>query len=194
MTSVEIVSQSVGRPIAPFEVAIRSHDEGSPLPIGESGEIVVHGPCVFAGYFGRRDATAEVMTADGWLKSGDLGRFDDQGRLTIVGRIKEMFKSGGYNVYPREVEGVIEALDAVAMAVVVPVPDTLFQEVGHAFVLRKPGEVLSEEMVLAHCRGRLANYKLPKRIFICDALPMLANGKIDRNRLAAEAIAALRGP
>jgi acyl-CoA synthetase (AMP-forming)/AMP-acid ligase II len=185
---VDVVAQSVGRPVAPFEVAVMGED-GAKCRCGEIGEIVVRGPCVFAGYFGRPEATAEIMTADGWLRSGDLGRFDDDGRLYITGRIKEMFKSGGYNVYPREVEGAIESLEAVAMAVVVPVADPLFQEVGHAFVLPKPSAELTTEDVLVHCRARLANYKVPKRIFIRYSLPLLANGKIDRASLAAEALA-----
>jgi acyl-CoA synthetase (AMP-forming)/AMP-acid ligase II len=102
-----------------------------------------------------------------------------------------MFKSGGYNVYPREVEGAIESFDLVAMAVVVPVADPLFQEVGHAFVVPKPAAELLADDILAYCRGRLANYKVPKRIFIRRSLPMLPNGKIDRASLAAEAAATL---
>jgi acyl-CoA synthetase (AMP-forming)/AMP-acid ligase II len=187
---IEVVAQSVGRPVAPFEVSIIGED-GQQCPQGESGEIVVRGPCVFSGYFGRPEATAETMTEDGWLKSGDLGRFDEDGRLHIVGRIKEMFKSGGYNVYPREVEGAIESFDLVAMAVVVPVADPLFQEVGHAFVVPKPAAEFLADDILAYCRGRLANYKVPKRIFIRRSLPMLPNGKIDRASLAAEAAATL---
>lgn len=186
--STEILSRSVGRPAPGVEIGIMG--EHQRLLAGEEvGEIVVRGPCVFKGYFGMAQATREAIDAEGWLHSGDLGRRDAEGRLYVVGRIKEMFKSGGYNVYPREIEIAIEANPAVAMALVVPVPDPTYQEVGYAYVLRHPGADLTAEMVLAHCRERLANYKVPKRLFVRDALPMLANGKIDRTAVLKEAAA-----
>jgi acyl-CoA synthetase (AMP-forming)/AMP-acid ligase II len=169
--------------------------EGSLLSDGDAvGEIVVRGPCVFKGYFGMPEATREAIDEQGWLHSGDLGQRDAGGRLYVVGRIKEMFKSGGYNVYPREVEMAIEAHPAVSMAVVVPAPDPTYQEVGYAYVLRQTGQELTAEAIVSHCRGRLANYKIPKRTFVRDALPLLANGKIDRSVLQQEALAEAGGP
>jgi acyl-CoA synthetase (AMP-forming)/AMP-acid ligase II len=191
--SLEILSQSVGRAAPTFEIAIMG-DRRQLLAAGETGEVVVRGPCVFQGYFGRPDATNEVMDHEGWLHSGDLGRVDEKGRFYIVGRIKEMFKSGGYNVYPREIENVLEAHPAVSMAVVVSVPDPVYQEVGYAFVAREPGMSLTGESIVRHCRERLANYKIPKRVFVRDSLPMLSTGKIDRTALRNEAAAAAEQP
>jgi acyl-CoA synthetase (AMP-forming)/AMP-acid ligase II len=190
--SIEILSSSVGRPAPGIEVSLMASD-GTILDGDGPGEIVVRGPCVFKGYFGQDQATRDTIDRDGRLHSGDLGRRDAEGRLYIVGRIKEMFKSGGYNVYPREVEIAIETHPAISMAVVVPVPDPTYQEVGFAYVLHQSDENLTAETVMAYCRNRLANYKVPKRIFIRDSLPMLANGKIDRTALQKQALAAAEG-
>ncbi len=190
--SPEILSQSVGKPEPTHEVALMNA-AGDLLPVGSTGEVVVRGPCVFAGYFNMPEATREIIDERGWLHSGDLGRFDAAGNLHIVGRIKDMFKSGGYNVYPREVEIAIEAHAAVSMAVVVAVPDSTYQEVGYAFILPEPGRDLTEAEIHSHCRGKLANYKVPKRFFIRATLPMLAVGKVDKAALRTEATA-LAGP
>lgn len=184
--SLEIVSRSVGRAAPGVEIGIMSETGALVVP-GDVGEIVVRGPCVFAGYLNHSAATRQVIDEEGWLHSGDLGMLDADGLLYIVGRIKEMFKSGGYNVYPREVENAIEAHPLVAMAVVVPVSDPVYQEVGYAYVQREIGQPLTAESIIRHCRERLANYKVPKRVFVRDSLPLLPNGKIDRSALQAEA-------
>ena len=191
--SPEILSQSVGKPEPTHEVAV-VNTTGEILPAGSTGEVVARGPCVFAGYFNMPEATREIVDEQGWLHSGDLGRFDAAGNLYIVGRIKDMFKSGGYNVYPREVEIAIEAHAAVSMAVVVAVPDATYQEVGYAFILPEPGQALSEAEIEGHCRGKLANYKVPKRFVIRPSLPMLAVGKVDKTALRTEATALAAGP
>lgn len=184
---LDILSHSVGRPAAPH--ALRIVDgAGHALPPGQTGEVLVRGPCVMAGYYGQPDATAAVMTNDGWLRSGDLGRIDEAGRLTLAGRIKEMFKSGGYNVYPREVEMVLESHPSVALAVVVVVPDPVYYEVGFAWLLHKPGSGAEESEIAGFCRERLANYKVPKHIRFRDELPMLSIGKIDKVMLREEAV------
>lgn len=188
----EILSRSVGKGEPSHVIAIMGTD-GTLLPQGSEGEVVVRGPCVFAGYYRMPEATREILDAEGWLHSGDLGRFDSESRLYIVGRIKDMFKSGGYNVYPREVEIAIEAHPAVSLAVVVPVPDPTYQEVGFAYVVPAPGQKLTEQELARHCRARLANYKVPKRFFVRTALPMLAVGKIDKKALEAEARAVASG-
>ncbi|CAN5230107.1 class I adenylate-forming enzyme family protein [soil metagenome] len=185
--SLDVLSSSVGRPARGCEVALMGSD-GLLLDGEGPGEIVVRGRCVFKGYFGLEEATGDAIDVAGWLHSGDVGRRDAEGRLYVAGRIKEMFKSGGYNVYPREVEIAIEAHPAIAMAVVVPVPDPVYQEVGTAYVLPHAGQKIAVAEVSAHCRGRLANYKVPKRVIIRDRLPMLANGKIDRAALQKEAV------
>lgn len=184
---LDILAQSVGRPAAPH--ALRIVDgEGRTMPPGAIGEVLVRGPCVMAGYYRQPDATAAVMTTDGWLRSGDLGRIDADGRLTLAGRIKEMFKSGGYNVYPREVETILESHPSVALAIVVAVPDPVYYEVGCAYLVCKPGCRVEEGEIVAFCRERLANYKLPKYLHFRDELPMLSIGKIDKVALREEAM------
>jgi len=184
---IDILAETVGRVAPTFELRIATPDGRSAAP-GEAGEVLVRGACVMAGYLGRPDATRAAIDAEGWLHSGDLGRIDASGRLRLVGRIKDMFKSGGYNVYPREVEAVLESHPAVALAVVVPVPDPLYHEVGNAFLVRKVGHQLAEQQIADFCRARLANYKIPKRFVIRDTLPTLANGKFDKVGLREEAL------
>ena len=117
----------------------------SPPPMARRVRCWCAGPCVMAGYFRQPEATAMAIDAEGWLHSGDIGRFDESGRLRIIGRIKEMFKSGGYNIYPREIEMVLESHPAVSLAAVVAMPDPLYREIGCAFLLRKPGCALEAE-------------------------------------------------
>ncbi|MGE0117913.1 MAG: class I adenylate-forming enzyme family protein [Dongiaceae bacterium] len=189
---IAVLAQTVGRP-AGCEVRIAGAD-GRPLPAESdaAGEILVRGACVMAGYFERPAETAAAIDEAGWLHTGDIGRFGADGRLRFVGRIREMFKSGGYNVYPREIETVLESHPAAALAAVVAVPDPLYHEVGCAFVIRRPGGALDEAEIAAFCRARLANYKVPKRFVVRDALPMLAIGKLDKAALRDEALR-LRG-
>jgi acyl-CoA synthetase (AMP-forming)/AMP-acid ligase II len=182
-----VLAETVGRPAPGCELRIAAAD-GKSASDGEAGEVLVRGPCVMAGYFRQPDATAAAIDAEGWLHSGDIGRFDESGRLRLIGRMKEMFKSGGYNIYPREIEMVLESHPAVSLAAVVAMPDPLYQEIGCAFLLRKPGCGLEAAAINAWCRGRLANYKIPKRFVIRDELPLLPIGKLDKTALRAEAL------
>jgi len=184
---IEVLADTVGRAAPTFEIRIADSD-GRSLGAGQTGEVLVRGACVMAGYFDRPEATKAAIDADRWLHSGDLGRIDADGRLRLVGRIKEMFKSGGYNVYPREVEAVLESHPAVALAVVVSVPDPLYHEVGTAFLVRRPDQPLAEREIAEFCEARLANYKIPKRFVIRDGLATLANGKFDKVALREEAL------
>jgi acyl-CoA synthetase (AMP-forming)/AMP-acid ligase II len=184
---IDILAESVGRPAPSFELRIVDPD-GRPVPVDEVGEVLVRGACVMAGYFNRPEATSAVIDAEGWLHSGDLGRFDAGGRLRLAGRIKEMIKSGGYSLYPREIEAALETHPAVALAAVVAVPDPLYHEVGQAFLLRRGDRALTEAEILAFCRPLLAGYKIPKRFIIRDELPTLANGKLDKVALRKEAL------
>lgn len=184
---IDVLADTVGRPTPIFDVRLAT-PAGEDVPAGGVGEILVRGECVMAGYYGLPDATAETIDPAGWLRSGDLGRFDEAGRLRLVGRIKEMFKSGGYNVYPREIEIALESHPAVALAAVVAIPDPLFVEVGCAFVVPRADASLGTDDMAAHCRARLANYKIPKRFVIRDRLPMLPLGKVDKATLRTEAI------
>lgn len=151
------------------------------------GEICVRGDFLFDRYWKNEAATRAVKTADGWYRTADTGFIDADGYLHITGRQSEMYKSGGENIFPREVEEVIELHDNVLMAAVVPVPDPVFQEVGWAFAMPKPGRELPEDELVAACRENLANYKIPKRFIIMPALPMLPNGKIDKQALRDKA-------
>jgi acyl-CoA synthetase (AMP-forming)/AMP-acid ligase II len=157
------------------------------LADGEEGEIEVGGRCHMVGYWGRPDATAATIGPDGWLRTGDIGVRRPDGQYRIVGRKSDMFKSGGFNVYPREIELVLEAHPAVALSAVVGVPDALYGEVGVAYVLLEPGRQATAADMGAWCRERLADFKIPKRIEIRDRLPLVAVGKIDKAALKREA-------
>ena len=138
------------------------------------------------GYFNQPEATREAFTADGWFRSGDIAVEREDGNWSLVGRLKEMFKSGGFNVYPREVEIAIEAHPAVAMVAVIGVPDPRWYEVGHAFVQPAPGAAIAAPALDAWCRERLANYKVPKAFEVVAELPRLPIGKIDKQTLGRE--------
>ncbi len=185
-TSDALLAETVGQPESVY--AVRLADElGHPVDDGAAGEIQVRGEAVMRGYFDKPEANAEAFTEDGWLRTGDVAVIQPDGNYRIVGRLREMFKSGGYNVYPREIELVIESHPAVAMAAVIGVPDPLYTEVGHAYILKESGALLSASEVDSFCRERVANYKIPKRFVIRDSLPMLPIGKIDKAALKQEA-------
>lgn len=173
----EVLLHSVGRFDSHFEFRIANPD-GTVVPPGQVGEIQGRGDIVFLGYFEDPVATAEAFTSDGWLRTGDLGLERGDGCIELKGRIKEMIKSGGYNVYPREVELVLEEHPAVGQVVVVGRPDERFGEAVHAVVhLRRPAETRE---LADWCRQRLANYKVPKTFLQVESFPLLSNGKIDR--------------
>jgi acyl-CoA synthetase (AMP-forming)/AMP-acid ligase II len=183
--SEEDLIKTVGKCDPAFELKIVGKD-GSEAPLGEVGEIWMRGDLVMKGYWNRPEETAKVITSDGWLKSGDLGTMDERGYVTIVGRSKEMYKSGGYNVYPREIEAVIEKHPNVALVTIIPIPDETWQEVGKAFVLPVPGTDVAEEELRELCKKHLANYKIPKEFEIRPMLPLLPTGKINRLALVEE--------
>ena len=130
------------------------------------------------GYLDDPDATKAAIDGDGWLHTGDAGRLDADGYLTITGRLTDMYICGGFNVYPAEVEQVLARLDGVAEAAVIGTPDPRLGEVGTAYVVTRPGHALAEQDVLAFCRERLANYKVPRRVEFRDALPRNPSGKV----------------
>ncbi len=173
---------SVGPPLPGVEVSIRGEDRRE-LPVGEIGEICVRGPNVMAGYWRNPEATAEAIV-DGWLYTGDMGRMDEDGYLYISGRKKELIIVGGMNVYPREIEEVIEQIPAVAEVAVIGVPDTLRGETPVAFVVAKPEQTVTETDVVNYCRERLAAYKVPSRVVFRDQFARNATGKIIKQVLA----------
>ncbi|MEU3464002.1 long-chain fatty acid--CoA ligase [Streptomyces sp. NPDC006733] len=145
---------------------------------GERGEILVHGPTVMTGYWGRPADTAAAVTEDGWLRTGDVARSDDDGYAYIVDRVKDMYVSGGENVYPAEIEDALLAHPAIAECAVIGVPDPVWGEVGRAVVVLRPAVVAGERDILDHLRGRLAKYKIPKSVVFLGTLPRTASGKI----------------
>lgn len=177
----EVLLNTVGRPDPHIELRILTED-------GEwdetaTGEVCIKHPATMAGYFGRPRDTEEAFTADGWLRTGDIGHLRPDGNLVLVGRVSEMFKSGGYNVYPREIELVIENHPDVEVAAVVPRPDPDFQEVGVAYVQPRAGHDPDPEALRTWLREHLAGYKVPKEVIIHPALPLLPVGKIDKQTL-----------
>ena len=180
------VATTVGRPRPGFEVRI-ADGAGAGLAPGETGEILLRGPSVMAHYLDDPDATAAAFTSVGFLRTGDLGVLDDHGRLRVVGRLKDMFIVGGFNVYPAEVENYLREHDAVAQAAVVGVPDHRLGEVAVAFVVAAPGATLDPADLVAWARARLANYKVPRRVELVAELPVNATGKVEKDVLRRRA-------
>ena len=165
-------------------VILRVQDEGGvALPTGEIGGIQVKGPNVFKGYWRMPEKTKEEFTLDGYFKTGDVGRIDSDGYITIVGRSKDLIISGGYNVYPAEIEGYINDLPGVAESALVGVPHADFGEVGVAVVIAKPGMTLTPEQIVAALKSKLANFKIPKKCFVVNELPRNTMGKVQKNLL-----------
>ncbi|MEW5423791.1 AMP-binding protein [Amorphus sp. 3PC139-8] len=176
---------SVGKAQILAEVRIVGDDDAAIIGEGE-GELQVRGPGVTPGYFENDQATANAFTADGWLKSGDVARRDGDGYFYIVDRIKDMYISGGENVYPAEVERVLAAHEGVLEAIVVGVPDEKWGEVGHAFLLPRPGQTVEPDALRAWCRERLAAYKVPKHVSVVADFPRTAAGKVQKHVLKKE--------
>lgn len=156
--------------------------DGKDVPVGETGEVVISGPTVMRGYLGQPEATAEAIR-DGWLHTGDVGRLDEDGYLTIVDRIKDMIIRGGENLYPKEIEATIAELEPVLEVAVVGRPHDELTEVPVAFVTRYPGTSLSADEVLAHCRANLTRVKVPVDVEVVDEIPKNPVGKIDKPAL-----------
>lgn len=187
---VDLLAETVGKPLADCEFRLADAD-GRPVARGEVGEIQVRGPFIMQGYWNQPEATKEAITPEGWLRTKDLARERPDGNIVLAGRLSDMYKSGGYNVYPKEIEQALETHPAVNLACVVGVPDATYGEVGHAFVVAAPGQPPDAPALLDYCRERLANYKIPKGLSIERALPMLPSNKPDKRKLASRA-AALR--
>ena len=173
---------TVGFPLPGVQLRVRD-DNGKELTVGEIGGIQVKGPNVFKGYWCMPEKTAEEFTADGFFRTGDVGKVDERGYVTIVGRSKDLIISGGYNVYPAEIEGCINDMQGVAESAVVGVPHPDFGEVGVAVVIAKPGARLQPQAIIAALKARLANFKIPKRCHVVDELPRNTMGKVQKNLL-----------
>jgi acyl-CoA synthetase (AMP-forming)/AMP-acid ligase II len=175
------IAATVGRPRPGFEVRIVD-PAGVDTPRGEIGRILLRGPTTMLGYLDDPTATADALSGDGWLQTGDLGYRGDDGCLRIAGRSTDMFIVGGFNAYPAEIESMLLEHPDVEHAAVIGVPDARLGEVGVAFVVSRSPE-LSGDDVIAWCRGRMANYKVPRSVDIVDALPLNASGKVQKDQL-----------
>jgi fatty-acyl-CoA synthase len=172
---------SVGIPVFHGDVKVINKDNKQVKP-GEIGEILVSGHITMSGYWGKPELTRETIR-DGWLHTGDLATVDEEGFLYVVDREKDMFISGGENVYPAEIEKVYLENPKILNVAAVGIPDERWGEVGMLFIVLKDGEAMSEEEALAFCDGRLARYKMPKIVRFLPELPMTAAQKIKRNEL-----------
>ncbi|QEA12129.1 malonate--CoA ligase [Comamonas flocculans] len=173
---------TVGFPLPGTELRVVD-DDGKPLPAGEIGNIEVRGPNVFKGYWQMPEKTAQEFAAGGWFKTGDVGQQDARGYVSIVGRSKDLFISGGFNVYPAEIEGFINELPGVAESAVVGVPHADFGEVGVAVIVPRAGARPDTEAVITTLRAQLAHFKVPRRCFIAAQLPRNSMGKVQKNLL-----------
>lgn len=186
--SAETISHSSGRAMDGVEVKLVD-PEGNTVASGEDGEIWCRGFNVMQHYFNNDEATAEALTADGWLKTGDVGVMDDNGYVRITGRIKEMFIVGGFNCYPAEIENILCDMPGIARAAVVGVPDERMGEVARAFLVKDSGAEVDEASVIAWSRDAMANYKVPRSVVFLDELPINAGGKVDKAALLASQVA-----
>lgn len=181
----ETIATTVGRARPGFEIRVVD-GTGDDAPRGEVGEVVLRGPTVMAGYLDDPEATAAVLSEDGGLRTGDLGRLDERGRLRIAGRSKDMFLVGGFNAYPAEIEAMLLEHPGVREAAVIGVPDERLGEVGMAFVVPRPPAPSAEDLI-AWCRERMANYKVPRFVELIDELPLTASGKVLKTALRERA-------
>ena len=182
----ERLAGTVGVPLPGVGVRV-VRDDGSPCAAGEVGNVEVRGPNVFSGYWRMPGKTAEEFTADGWFRTGDVGRFGGDGRpdtyLTLVGRSKDLIISGGFNVYPKEIEGIIDAVPGVVESAVIGLPHPDFGEAVAAVVVGARDAALQPGAVIERLRGQIANFKVPKRIWVVEELPRNAMGKVQKNLL-----------
>ena len=178
----EVIANTVGRPSGGVEMRLVD-DEGTVVDAGEVGIVQLRSRAVMRSYWKDPDATAKVIDSGGWLSTGDLGRVDDAGNLSLVGRRVEMYIRGGYNVYPAEVEAVISDHPAIDRVAVVGTPNPVLGQEGTAFVVATKAVTLED--IRAWCRARMADYKAPDRLVIVEELPLTSMMKVDKRALAS---------
>jgi acyl-CoA synthetase (AMP-forming)/AMP-acid ligase II len=183
--TADVIANTVGQPTPEVELRIVEPGTGTELPTGAVGEVVCRSPAMMREYWQDPEQTATVIDPDGWLHTCDLGFVGDDANLRLVGRLKEMYIRGGYNVYPAEVEAVLSEHPAVAAVAVIGAPDPVLGEIGVAFVVpaNEEGDLLERDAVRAWCRDRLADYKSPDRVVLVDELPVTAMMKLDKRAL-----------
>jgi acyl-CoA synthetase (AMP-forming)/AMP-acid ligase II len=181
---LETLVATLGVPIGDFEIRI-TDDNHQPLPPDTEGELHIRGGCVADGYWDKPTESKHTFLPDGWLVTGDMARQRPDGRIALCGRKKEMYVRSGYNVYPVEIENVLFGDKTVAMCAVIGVPDDLYGEVGHAYIVPTPGTTVDIDALFGRCREQLAKYKIPARIYVVESLPLTPSGKIKKVALRA---------
>lgn len=182
----KIKPETVGLPVPNTDIRIVDIETGEKeMPLGEAGEIIIKGPQVMAGYYKNPEETAQTLRK-GWLYTGDIGFFDEEGHLLVVDRKKDLIIAGGFNVYPNEVDDILFMYPKIQEACTVGVPDEYRGETVVAYVVPMSGEELTEEEIIAYCRENLAAYKIPRKIYFIDELPKSTIGKILRRELRAK--------
>lgn len=181
--SLEVMANTLGKPLEGVSARIADPTSDEELPIGEVGELQARFDWVFSGYFNNREATEAAFSRDGFLKTGDLCKLRSDGNYELIDRMAQMFKSGGYSIFPTEIEQVICSHPDVAMAAVIGVEDERFGTVGYAFVTSTFGAELSEHALDEYLRTQIANFKIPKTIHILEQMPLLPNTKVDKHAL-----------
>jgi len=184
--------EASGFPAPGYEIRVIDPGTGRDQPTGTPGEILVRGYTLMRGYYDKPEATAAAIDAEGWMHTGDMGLLRADGHLRFIGRYKDMLKIGGENVDPMEVEAYLMGHPAIDLAAVVSYPDPRLSEVGVAFVRCRAGHTIDEAGVLAHCRGRIASFKIPRHVFVVDELPMTSSGKIQKVKLREAALSRMR--
>ncbi|MFD8793883.1 FadD3 family acyl-CoA ligase [Streptomyces vinaceus] len=184
----EVIASTSGRPIPDTEVKVVADRQGTERPVGTAGEVWVRGHHVMRGYFEDPAETAEAVTPDGWLRTGDVGVLDAEGNLRITDRIKDMFIVGGFNAYPAEIEQLLGLHPDVADVAVVGVSDPRLGEVGKAYAVRRPGSTLTADDLIAWSRREMANYKVPREVEFVTELPRNASGKVLKRELRARLV------
>lgn len=183
----EIIANTAGRAIPEVEVIV-ADEYRRPMPSGEPGEVLVRGYNVMKGFVDNPEATAEAIDDEGWLHTGDIGVMDAAGNLRITDRMKDMFIVGGFNAYPAEIENILMMHPGVSQVAVLGVPDHRMGEIGVAFVIPRPGVAIDAEELIAWSRESMANYKVPRKVFIVDEFPLNASGKVLKYVLRERAV------
>jgi fatty-acyl-CoA synthase len=176
-------TETVGKAMPGVEVRIVDPETGEACANGEQGEVCCRGYLTMKGYYNMPEATAKTIDLDGWLHSGDLGVMDDEGYVTITGRLKDMIIRGGENIYPREIEEFLYTMDGIKDVQVAGVPSKKYGEAVGAFIILQDGVSMEPEDVQDHCRGKIAWHKIPRYIAFLDEYPMTASGKIQKYKL-----------
>ncbi|MFH1138430.1 MAG: AMP-binding protein [Pseudomonadota bacterium] len=179
--------KSIGKPIGDFQAKVVD-PEGREVQSGQVGELLFKAEAAAAGYFKMPEETALAFDQDGWLHTGDMGFLDENGYIVLMGRLKEMFIQGGFNVYPVEVENLLAKHPKVALAAGIGVPDPVLGEIGRYYIVPKPGQEVTEDEIKNFCRDKLADYKVPRQVVIRAELPLTPVGKIMKSKLKEEAL------